>query len=579
MIDSRAIKIGLGGALAVIVLSFVVSFGFYSNRILPGVKVNGVNVGGLTKPAAQKLLEQELAQYQTKELLVQYNKTTLRIPISALKPQLAGNAAEFAYSYGRTGSPGEQFHARARSLVNRPTMVTAYSYDSSALTPFALQVDEDVNKPVANAALSFDGGQVVVSPSQPGRRLDIGLLAREVGQYLGRSQDGLLTAPTYLVEATIDEDTLAAAQQQATKLTSAPLTVTAGSTSRTVDQSTILGWLSVTAQSYATDMATGNLMGFYRLPTEEVADSHLDPGRVESFAQSLAKSVNTEPQDAGLTIQDGKVVVASPSRDGLQLDVAKATQQIITALNQGTTGQTLALATKVAKPAVYEGNLDQLGIKELIGEGVSYFPGSSRDRITNVAVGTRRYQNVLIKPGQTFSFGAQLGDVGPAQGYKPSLVIIGTKEEKQYGGGLCQVSSTLYRAALTAGLPIVQRTNHAFAINEFYTQPYGVPGVDATVYYPAVDLKFKNDTPGYILIQTNMQGTTLKFDLYGTKVKSGRIRGPEFISGSMDATQPSHTVFYRDVLDLNGNVTKTDTVHTYYKSSKDFTVVESKQFN
>jgi len=102
-----------------------------------------------------------------------------------------------------------------------------------------------------------------------------------------------------------------------------------------------------------------------------------------------------------------------------------------------------------------------------------------------------------------------------------------------------------------------------------------VPGVDATIYYPSVDFKFKNDTGSYILIQTIMQGTTLKFDFFGTKTKTGNIRGPQFVTGSSDATQPSHTVFYRDVLDLAGNVTKTDKFDTYYKSSKDFPVATS----
>ena len=183
----------------------------------------------------------------------------------------------------------------------------------------------------------------------------------------------------------------------------------------------------------------------------------------------------------------------------------------------------------------------------------------------------KQFNGVLLKPDEVFSFGAILGDVGPEQGYVPGLVILGDKEVKQYGGGLCQVSSTAYRAALLAGLPILQRTNHLFAIS-YYTWPYSVPGVDAALYYPDVDVKFKNDTGHYILIQTVMQGYTLKFDFYGTKTKTGVIRGPQFITGSNDATVPSHTVFWRDVVDLAGNVTKTDRVDTYYKSSLDFPV-------
>jgi vancomycin resistance protein YoaR len=187
-------------------------------------------------------------------------------------------------------------------------------------------------------------------------------------------------------------------------------------------------------------------------------------------------------------------------------------------------------------------------------------------------VGAAKFNGVLIKPGQNFSFNDYLGEVGAEQGYAPGLVILGDREEMQYGGGLCQVSSTAYRAALMAGLPITSRVNHSFAI-DYYTAPYGVPGVDATIYLPKPDLSFKNDTGHHILVQTKMVGTTLHFYFYGTKTKSGVIRGPFFVTGSSDATQPSQTVFYRDVLDLNGAVTKTDTVNTYYKSSLDFPIV------
>ena len=183
---------------------------------------------------------------------------------------------------------------------------------------------------------------------------------------------------------------------------------------------------------------------------------------------------------------------------------------------------------------------------------------------------------MLLKPGETFSFGKLLGDVGPETGYVPELVILGDHEEMQYGGGLCQVSSTAFRAALAAGLPITERVNHAFAIS-YYTWPYNVPGLDATIYYPIVDFKFVNDTGHYILMQTIMSGYDLKFDFFGTKTKSGVIRGPEFVSGSNDAKQASHTVFYRDVLDLTGAVIKTDKFDTYYKPSTDFPV--TKQFN
>ena len=124
----------------------------------------------------------------------------------------------------------------------------------------------------------------------------------------------------------------------------------------------------------------------------------------------------------------------------------------------------------------------------------------------------------------------------------------------------------------------MERHPHSFAVS-FYTAPYGVPGVDATIYYPQDDLKFTNDTGAYILIQTIMQGESLKFDFYGTKTKSGVIRGPFFISGSNNAAQSSQTVFYRDVLDNSGAVIKTDTITSNYAPSTNFPIISGPILN
>lgn len=551
-----------------VVLAFIVSFLVNNNRILPGVSINGVPVGGLTREAAQYQLDQTLTQYQGKELLVEYNKTTLRVPVRGLKVTSAENAVEEAYTYGRTGSLGDQLHARLRSLTARPTKVTGFSYDYSALTPYIQKVDSDVAQPVANATLGFSNGQVEVSSSKPGRRLDVGRLTQLVEQRLGSSSNGKIQAPIYLVKATVDEDTLAGAKQQASTLASSPLTVTAGSMNQVIDQATILSWVNVTALGHRTDMAVGPLGGFYPPIVEESVNLSVDPQRVQSFVDKLSKQISKEPKNAELGFAGDKVVVEVAGVDGVTLDVPKAAVQIEQALKQAGDNRTVALQATVVKPAVHEGNLGQLGIKELISEGVSYFPGSAPERMQNVRVGQALYDGVLLKPGEVFSFGKILGDVGPQTGYAPSKVILGDRQELQYGGGLCQVSSTAFRAALNAGLPILERVNHSFAVS-YYTEPYGVPGVDATIYYPQVDFKFKNDTPNYILIQTIMQGTTLKFQFYGTKTKEGKIRGPQFISGDSNPENPSRTVFYRDII-VDGKVTKTDTFYTNYKSSKDF---------
>jgi vancomycin resistance protein YoaR len=383
-----------------------------------------------------------------------------------------------------------------------------------------------------------------------------------------------LAAPVYDLPAAVTTAALTKVAHQADTYLAGPLTLTYRDTSQAIDRATITGWLNISQQPRRPFLVTHRLEDIYPLPQE--VSLGLSQPAIQAYVAGLAATLDQTPQNAQLTMQDGQLVVAAPSRVGAALDQAGTQEAITAALVRVADDRTIPLSLKLTQPDVREDNLAQLGITELLSEGITFFPGSTKARLTNVRTGAKRFNGVLLKPGETFSFGALLGDVGPETGYEPELVILADHEEKQYGGGLCQVSSTAFRAALNAGLPILERHNHSFAVS-YYTAPFGVPGVDATIYYPQIDFKFKNDTGHYLLIQTIMQGTTLRFDYYGTKTKSGVIRGPQFITGTNDATLPSHTVFYRDVLDLAGNVTKTDTFHTYYKSSKDFPIQQ--QFN
>jgi vancomycin resistance protein YoaR len=162
-----------------------------------------------------------------------------------------------------------------------------------------------------------------------------------------------------------------------------------------------------------------------------------------------------------------------------------------------------------------------LGINELIGRGSSTFRGSISGRIYNIGLASSKFDGVLVAPGDVVSFNNIVGDISSLTGYKTAYVIKDGRTVLGDGGGVCQVSTTLFRAALDAGLPIVERRAHSYRVG-YYEQDSG-PGLDATVYAPTTDLKFKNDTPAYILIQTiyNAKNYSLVFEIYGTD--DGRI--------------------------------------------------------
>lgn len=566
-LSSQRITYVLVAAFAAAVLIIGVFSIINSGKIYPGVSLNGVYVGGLTPKQAQEKLEQS-AKDANYEVAVQYNNTTIRIPVKDLGVTYPNSAYEEAFRYGRTGRLSENLYMRIRALFWRPTTVTMLEVDDSKLTPYVQTVDTELNKPVANASLSFADNKVTVEKSQPGERLDRGLLVQAIKKQIAAEKGGSIDAPVYNLEPTIKESALEITKHQVDEYVSSPVAVTAGSFTKTIDQAQILSWVDVVVLGSKTDLPLIPLESFYPAPSQSAVELELNKAKVEAYAQQLAQGINREPVDAQLTMNNGSLGIARASQDGLQVDTAAASKKIVEVVVNPNGDRKVVIPTKVTKAAIREDALAELGIKEMISEGVSYFPGSPPERMQNVRTGQAKYNGVILKPGEVFSFGKILGDVGPQTGYAPAKVILGNRQELQYGGGLCQVSSTAFRAALNAGLPILERVNHSFAVS-YYTAPYGVPGVDATIYYPQVDFKFKNDTSHFIYIQTIMQGTTLKFQFYGTKEKEGVIRGPQFVSGGPDPKQPSRTVFYRDVV-VNGQVVKTDTFYTNYKSSEDF---------
>ena len=174
------------------------------------------------------------------------------------------------------------------------------------------------------------------------------------------------------------------------------------------------------------------------------------------------------------------------------------------------TNITLPVVTTAATNKLSDTN--NLGINELVAAGESDFKGSPKNRIHNITVGAAKYNGLIISQGEEFSFNQYLGDVDAEHGFLPELVIKATGTVPEFGGGLCQVSTTTFRAAMNAGLPITARRNHSYAV-----QYYAPQGTDATIYPGSADLKFINNLSSPILIRTRIEGTKLYYDFFGTK--------------------------------------------------------------
>lgn len=248
---------------------------------------------------------------------------------------------------------------------------------------------------------------------------------------------------------------------------------------------------------------------------------------------NVVKSI--EQQAEGVRIwrdPQGNIQFEGHGKDGRIIDMENLLIRINEALEEKT--EEIEIPVLVAKPKIeISEDLQAMGIRDLISVGHTKYEGSPRNRIHNIGVGTNKFNGILIPPGETFSFSANVGPVDDTTGYRKELVIKPEGTIPEFGGGLCQVSTTMYRAVLYAGLPIVARTAHTYAVR-YYAQ-VGGHGLDATVYPPSPDLKFTNDTPGYILIHSYIEGVSAYFKFFGTEDgRSVALDGP-YISNRRSA--------------------------------------------
>lgn len=246
---------------------------------------------------------------------------------------------------------------------------------------------------------------------------------------------------------------------------------------------------------------------------------------VVDYLNYLREKHDKPAENALFQLEDGRVSAFRTHQYGLRIKKEKALEDVDNVIrslkNEGQEIVSVLVDDQLITPQVTLSSINNFGIVEKIGEGKSDFTGSASERVHNIILSSSKFHGVLIEKGAVFSFNQTVGDISSNTGYKPAYIIKGGKTVLGDGGGVCQVSTTLFRAALDAGLPIVERVSHAYRV--YYYEHDRKPGFDATVFAPSVDLKFKNNTPAHILIQTEVDQANkiLKFSLYGKK--DGRI--------------------------------------------------------
>lgn len=298
----------------------------------------------------------------------------------------------------------------------------------------------------------------------------------------------------------------------------------------------------------------------------------------------IAVEIDRSPSAQILKVENGKVVEFGAPKSGRTTDVELSMQNIIKALFDES--KSADLVVNITESPKSDNN--EYGITELLATGTSKFAGSIKSRVHNIGLASSRVNGILVAPGETFSFVKTVGEINRKSGYQTAYVISGGRTVLGDGGGVCQVSTTLFRAALNAGLQIVERNPHSYRVG--YYEQESPPGIDAAIYSPSVDLKFINNTPNHILIVSEFDAKrySLKYSIYGTS--DGRkvnITEPKILSRTaprapiyeVNPNLPKGTkklmegsvwgasvTFDREVLDKDGNQITKDTYKSNYRA-------------
>lgn len=572
-----------GGVLLIAALAALVIFVQlrFSNLMMPGMSIYGVNVGGMTPEQAVSAVEAQFTYDDNAVFTFRYGDRFWQMTAGELGIGFDAQATvDEAFAAGRGGDVVSNLVSQASIWLNGRGVSPIIKYDQNVTTQKLSEIAAELNQPPQNATIDINGTTVTTTPGQLGRALDI-------PRTLGQLEQALLALNTGAeIPLIVDEarptvwDAEAAAAKVRTAL-SGPVTLVAdspeggplGPWTATVDQIRAVLFLTLVdngdgTQSYDVDVNTEAFRG---------------------FLDTLAPGLIMLPEDGRFNFDEntGQMTPIKASQDGRRLDIDGS----LVRLEEGIFSQTgrivpLAFNYEIAR---YSETMTaaELGITQLVAEATTFYAGSTKNRRDNIIIGASRFDGLIIAPGEEFSFNYWLGDISPETGFVQGKIIFGDRTIDGVGGGVCQVSTTLFRAALKAGFPITERNSHGYRVG-FYEQNGQPPGLDAAIFQPTADFRFVNDTQYHMLIEVSVfpGNDSIQFRLYSTN--PGRqvilegptvrdtvppnptvfVANPEIAPGQqlyVDwAAEGADVTFTRRILDGNGQEIRTDTIYTHY---------------
>jgi vancomycin resistance protein YoaR len=455
------------------------------------VRIAGVDVGGLTPGAAKSLLRRKWSTVERVPITFQAGGHTWQFSAAQLgvRPDW-GAAVDDARRQGRGFGPLRGFRRLDVRVFGADVAPPTSVYDT-ALEYVLNRIGDAVNTPREDASVVLKGLRPVTVAGHAGHALDRSNAAEAVVRSLASFSRQPVDLPMKIDSPHVQVNDLTVVVAEVKTAVSAPVHLTLGSTRFSVGPRRIAQLLE--------------------LPADGRRDLRIGGAGADKWFTNLARNVDRQPADASWAISSSGIRVI-PDRPGYSLDVPRSARALLRAVL--VTEPMLRDATLVAQTTQAHRTTKDAQAMNINGLVASYetFYGGDPNRIHNVQLVSHLIDGHVIAPGATFSFNQATGARTEDKGFRTAPVIINGELKTGLGGGVCQVSTTVFNAAYEAGLPIAERTNHALYISH-YPQ-----GRDATVNYPDVDLKFVNDTGHWLLLRTWVGSSSLTVALYGTPV-------------------------------------------------------------
>lgn len=485
----------------------------HEERILTGVRIGDIDVSGKTADEAAAVVASAAPQVDSgnvtfidRETGEEWSRSYVELGMAFDEEQTVGAAMHI----GRSGGPLTRLRDSFSSWYYGDEVAPVIVFDESKIDQTVLDLASEIDQPAVNAAISYSDNAAEFDPGLPGRVLDTADLRTRLGQPLSENRDANLEMLIHETSPTLYDDTAVA--QEIQQILSGPVTFYLAQPLDELDlgpiilpQETLASWLRVDVHQ--------NEDGSFR---QEVI---IDENAVRHWLRPYTDQLYRDPVNARFYFDDAtrELVLVAPHVNGRAFDLEATVEQFMAQVR--TSNRSVPLVLEEIVPVVHAGaSASELGITELITETTTWFYGSTDARKHNIARAAANFFGVVVAPGEEFSFNNYLGSVSEGDGYEQGLIIVGGRTIEGVGGGVCQVSTTLYQNAFLAGFPITERWEHGYMLG-YYNDGEG-PGMDATVYSPIVDTKFINNTPHHLLIENyyNQEFEALTFKMYSTSM-------------------------------------------------------------